>query len=572
MEKFKTLDDYYVYNIEKEAKHYYLADKNNYKKDIKSLLNNIEDIKFDSLIIIFGMDTGEYLNELYSVLCKRNRVIIFEPNEKVFNQNKNKIDNENTRLVFYDKNTIKNFLYSVINHMNFNNFYVHAFGNYREVYKEEYEIFIENLDNAYWSASSTISIAYRYKEVYVKNLISNLKILKNSTPLNAYENINKDIPAIIVSAGPSLDKNLAEMVKYKNEVGKYFIIAGSRTLKTMMENKIKPDMVVSIDPIDFNYDIMKDYLDADVPLAFNEYSNRYLVRYYKGKKIYFSGCLSKIIEGLDSIKGVYSGGSVAHTCVDIANIMGCSPIILVGQDLAYTYDKHHADSAIFDGDKKCNYKASLEVENVYGEKIKTTPTLDFFRIKMEEYINFNTKINNTEFINASYGAEIKGAPHKELFEIFKIYKIDNKKKNYSVDKSIKIDADDVAYDVLNYIEECIDKAKNGEELCKELLLDKTDKSLIDIDEDDVELQKFLHVMEIVNNFESSSKSLYFGGYLNKFLFDIKVEDFSISAKDFDSLTSDLRYQSKCFLAYCKKLKKFLEEVKALLLETLAEFY
>lgn len=572
MQKIETLDGYHVYNIEKEKKIYYLADKNNYKQYIESLLNTVDDIKFDSLIIIFGIDTGEYLNDLYNVLCKRNKVLIFEPNEEIFNANKDKIENNNVRLVLYDKSNVREILYSVINSTNFNNLYVHAFGNYAQVYKEEYETFIENLDCTYYTACSSISVANNFKEVFIKNLIGNLKALKNSTPLNAYERINKDIPAIIISAGPSLDKNLAEMVKHKDELKKYFIIAGSRTLGAMMKNGIKPDMVVSIDPVDANYDMMKDYLEQDIPLAFYEYSNRYLVREYKGEKIYLSALLSRLIEELYSLKGTYSGGSVAHTCVDIANIMGCSPIILVGQDLAFTYDKHHSDFAIFDIDKINNYEPNLTVENIFGEEIRTNVTLNHFRVKMEEYINFQSKVNNVEFINASYGAEIKGAPHKELSEVFKIYKSDNRKKNCVVDKYIQIDAESIAHDILDYVEEYIAKANEGEKLCRDLLLEEIDKSLIDIDKDDEELQKFLYVMEIVNIFESSSKRFYLEGYFNKFLFDIKEEIFNMSAKDYDSLTSNLRYQSKCFLAYFEKMKNFLEEVKSLLLETLTEFY
>jgi hypothetical protein len=573
MQKFKTLDGYYVYNIEKEKKHYYLADKNNYKKDIKNLLNNLDDLKFDSLIIIFGIDTGEYLNELYSILCKRNRILILEPNEEVFNSNKSRINNDNVRLYLYDKNNIKQILYSVVNSINFDNLYVHAFGNYAEVYKEEYEIFIENLENAYYTASASISIAYRFRELYIKNLIGNLKALKNVIPFDGkFENINKGIPAIIVSAGPSLDKNLAEMVKYKNEVEKYFIIAGSRTLKAMIKSGIKPDLVVSIDPGDDNHDMMKDYLEEDIPLVFYEYSNRYLVRDYKGKKIYISAVLSKIIKEFDSFKTVYAGGSVAHTCIDIANTMGCSPIILVGQDLAFSYDKHHSDSATFGSDEKKNYEASLSVNNVFGEKIKTNSTLNFFKIKLEEYISFQGKNSNVEFINVCYGAEIKGAPHKELCNIFKIYKVNNRNKNCILDKTIEIDAEAIAHSVLDYVEECIVNANIGEKLCKELLLNKTYKSLMNMDDNDDEFQKFLEITEIVNEFESSARSLYFGEYLNMFVFEIKQEVFNMFAKDFESLTSDLRYQSKCFLTYFKKMKNFLKEVKSLLLETLTEFY
>lgn len=572
MQKIETLDGYHVYYVKNGKKYYYLADKNNYKKDIKELLKTIEDIKFDSLIIIFGVDTGEYLNALYNVLCEKNRILIFEPNKEIFNEGQNNIDNDNVRLVFYDENSVRTKLYSVINNTNFNNLYVHAFGNYSRVYREEYEIFMENLDCVYYTACSSISIANRFSQIYIKNLIGNLKSLKSATPVNLYENINRGIPAIIVSAGPSLDKNLADMVKYKSKLDKYFIIAGNRTLRAMLKNGIRPDMVVSIDPVNDNYDMMKDYLEEDIPLVFYEYSNRYLIRDYKGEKIYVSTLLSKTIPKLCGLKGVYLGGSVAHTCVDIANIMGCSPLILAGQDFAFTYGKHHSESAVFDSDKKNNYNTDLNVRDVFGKRIKTNVTLDHFRAKIEEYIKFYSEVNNVEFINVSYGAEIKGAPHRELCEVFKIYNTDSRKKNCIIDRTIEIDAEGIAYDILNYVKRCTAAAEEGEELCKDLLSSESDKSLMDMDEDDEELKKFIYVMGIVNGFESSAGRLYLGGYFNKFLFDIKEETFNMYAKDYDSLTSNLRYQSKCFLAYFHKMKDFLREVESLILDTLEEFY
>lgn len=572
MQKVKTLDGYHVFSIEKDDNNCYLADKKNYKKEIKTLLNSINDIKFDSLILIFGIDTGEYLDSLHDVLCEKNKVLIFEPNKDIFNYNKEKINKDNIHLILYDKDNIKANLYKEINSTNFNNLYVHAFGNYPEVYKYDYEIFIENLDDAYYTACSSISVANRFKDIFIKNFIANLKALKNSTPLNSYEDINKGIPAIVVSAGPSLDKNIADMVTHKKELERYFIIAGSRTLKALIKNNIKPDMIVSIDPVDDNYDMMKDYLKENSPLAFYEYSNRYLVRDYEGEKIYLSTFLSNTIQELNNLKGTFLGGSVAHTCIDIANIMGCSPIILVGQDLAFTYDKHHSESAIFDSDDTKNYEASLKVENIFGEKIRTNITLNQFRLKMEEYIDFYKTHKQVEFINVSYGAEIKGAPHEELCDVFKTYTNNNVNKKCIVDKSIQLDAEAVVSDVISYLEEYIAKANNGEALCKSLLTNELDKSLVDIDENDEDFQKFLDVMEIVNGFESSKERFYLGGYYNKFLFDVKEEIFNMHAVDYEALTSNLKYQSKCFLSYFLKMKEILEKVKSLALETFTEFY
>lgn len=106
MQKIETLDGYHVHYVKKGKKYYYLADKNNYKKDINDLLKTVDDIKFDWLIIIFGVDTGEYLDALYNVLCEKNRILIFEPNKEIFNESQNNIDNDNVRLVFYDENFV----------------------------------------------------------------------------------------------------------------------------------------------------------------------------------------------------------------------------------------------------------------------------------------------------------------------------------------------------------------------------------------------------------------------------------------------------------------------------------
>lgn len=572
MEKVKTFDGHYVYNIIKEKKSHYLADNNNYEKDINSLLKKTEDIKFDSLIIIFGIDTGEYLEKLYGVLCNKNKVVIFEPNEGIFNVNKDEINKDNINLYFYDKTNVKEILDSVINNINFNKLYVNAFGNYAEVYKEEYETFLENLDCVYYMASASNTLANKFKKVFIENLIGNLRVIKEATALNSYENINKGVPAIVVSAGPSLDENLIDMVKHKNELEKYFIITGSRTLGVMIKNGIKPDMVVSIDPINENYDMMKNYLDEGIPLVFYEYSNRYLIGEYKGNKIFLSSVLSKIIPGLRNIKEPYLGGSVAHTCIDIVNLMGCSPIILVGQDLAFTYNKHHSDLATFESDKRNKYDASFIVEDVYGKKVRTNATLNLFRERMQAYIDIYRKVKNVDFINASYGADIKGASHKELSEIFKICNVNSEKKNYVEDKRIKMDEENVVYNILGYIERFIFKAEQGEKICEELLLNKVDKSLMVMDEEDEDLKKFLEVINIVSKFESSSQRFYLGGYFNKFLFDIKEENFNMYAKDYGTLTSSLKYQTQCFSAYFKKMKSFIIEVKNLILDTCEEFY
>lgn len=571
MKRYKTLDGYQVYQIKKEKKFFFLADRLNYKLEINKLLDTLDDLKFDSVIFLFGIDTGEYIEAITRLLCAKNRVFIFEPNQSIFHKYNAEIAN-NIQLFLFEEEQVKRILNSAICFRNVNNIYFYAFGNYSKIYKREYDCLIEHLDMTLINASSQVGLAKRFKELFIQNMIANIKVLNQCTPIHHYINTNLNIPAIVVSGGPSLDQNIQDMLKYKEKLKNYFIITGSRTVKSLVSNDILPDMIISVDPVEANYDMMKDYLDLDIPLAFYEYSNRYLVRDYKGEKIYIAALFSQTIEAFKKLKGVYCGGSVAHACIDIANMLGCSPIIFVGQDLANTYQKHHADSASFDYDNNIDYREHILVLDVYGNQVGTTVTLNHYRKRLELYIGKYKHQKRIKFINCSYGAEITGAPHKELSEVFKHDIFKNQKIKCIPHKDIIIDSRKTVDAIMDFIDECMVKASQGIELCEIIILENQTKSLADVQEDDMDLQRILYMLQIVDEFENNRLSNYLGGYFNLFAYEMKAETLNIYAKNYEKLTSDLQYQTIAMKIYFEKMSLMLEEVKNLALETVSEFY
>ena len=571
MKTYKTLDGYQVYRIKKDKHFFFLADKLDYKKEINKLLDTLDDLKFDSLIFLFGIDTGEYIKNLKNSICAKNKVIIFEPNKAIYEKYNPNIT-DNITLMFFDKKQVKEILNKNINYKNINNVYFYAFGNYRKIFKKEYEYFVENLDWTLINASSQISLAKRFKKIFIQNMIANIPVLNQCTPIGHYLFTNFNVPAIIVSGGPSLDQNIKEMLQNKEKLKECFIITGSRTVGALIKNDIMPDMVVSIDPIDANYDMMKDYLDLKVPMAFYEYSNRYLVKNYKGDKIYISLLFSQTIEALNKLKGVYCGGSVAHSCIDIANMLGCSPILFTGQDLAYTNNKHHADNAIHDYDKTLNYQPQIKLVDIKGNLVNTTVTLGHYKKKLEQYIEMYKEHKRIKFFNCSYGAKIKGAPHKELADVLNQIKFNNKKKNCIPNRDIEIDSKETVNDILGFVDTCLIKASQGLELCETIIEENQVKSLVEVADDDIDLQRILYIIQIVNDFENSPNSKYLGGYFSLFVFEMKEKTFCMYAKDYETLTSDLQHQARAFKIYFERMKETLVEVKNIMLESVQEFY
>lgn len=557
----KSDDGYRFYEVNIDNISYSLGNKQNYKNDIENLIDKLEGLLFDSLVIIFGIDSGLYLEELKKHICKSNKVLIIEPNENLYNINSKKLCSDNIKLIYYNEEAITEILTGIINYSNYNRIHVHCFGNYEQAYKKEYDKFIEILDNRYYAAISSNALDNRFCKIFFENMISNLQHINNSSPLDSYINYNKNIPAIVVSAGPSLDKNIQDMVLHKDKLENFFIIAGNRTMGTLIENGIKPNLVVSVDPAEINHIMMNKYLNTDVPLAFYEYSNKDLVREYKGEKVYLSQLFSLIIDDLKKLTRTYSGGSVAHTCIDIARLMGCNPIILAGQDCAYTFDKAHSDNATFDMDKKSVDRSFIYTKDIHQNKIKTTQTLNFFKRKIEEYIDNVQAEADTKFINVSYGADIKGAKHQELEEVLLLEKFIDKAKLLRPDNSMNIDFDSISNIIIKYINDYIEKCDEGVSICTKLLNREGKESFMDMEENDINLIEFLKVLDIVNEFENSVNSAYLGSYFTKFLFDVRQKYFEVPSVEYDKLTSNFKYQSKTFLNYFIELKNMLLEVK-----------
>ena len=78
---------------------------------------------------------------------------------------------------------------------------------------------------------------------HMKNMISQRNIAQIKQAFSAYP--VADIPVIIVSAGPSLDKNVKELRKAQ---GKAFIIVVDAALRTVLQAGVQPDIVCTIDP------------------------------------------------------------------------------------------------------------------------------------------------------------------------------------------------------------------------------------------------------------------------------------------------------------------------------------
>lgn len=239
----------------------------------------------------------------------------------------------------------------------------------------------------------------------IGNTLKNIKYLSESKDLKELENEFKDIPALIISSGPSLDKNIDQI---KQLEGKVIIIAAESIHEKLRNHGIVPDFVSVLER---GENVYEDFFhnrefDEKTILLGQTVIEKSIFETYPGKKIavtksntFWGRELSKAMEMDNSAD---AGTSVAHMNLMFADKMGCDPIIFVGQDLAYSEEgSTHAGETVYEGldYETDHYKDTLFVKGNYEDQVMTNEIWNMF---IDWFNNKILKLDKT-IVNATEG-------------------------------------------------------------------------------------------------------------------------------------------------------------------------
>ena len=241
----------------------------------------------------------------------------------------------------------------------------------------------------------------RYSAVEMDNIFHNIKYLcDGSITTQLCDIIPTDIPAIIVSAGPSLNKNIMELKRAKN---KAFIVAVDTAVRPLVNAGIIPDMYVIVDGLK-----PKELLDFEeakkIPLMPSISSTKEILEHHTGKKIfYFEG--QQFIWSMMMMNGipfstVACGGSVACSAFSLVYKLGFSRIILVGQDLALTGNKTHADGTFKSVMDEIDTSHCIKVPGNYEDVV---PTRGDFKLYLDWFNYYIEGCEGIHVMNATEG-------------------------------------------------------------------------------------------------------------------------------------------------------------------------
>lgn len=390
-------------------------------------------------IFMYGFGNGMYVRKFLERAREDCAIVVHEPSIRIFRKVLNEFDIsdilENKRVFFtlwpgekdkimseYYRDTIE---YSDVDASKGANYL-----NYSRIFTNDCVKFVGAISSAKNVALDDRIVIERFGGYFLNNSFKNMKFLADSKSLPILaDRIPKGMPAIVVAAGPSLDKNIMEIKRAK---GKALIISTDTALRPLCNNGIIPDIGIIVDgKKDARY--MSNEMAQEVPLICSIKSGNDFLSIHRGNKYFVDDSITTHIEKFfDSIGKVFPvlecGGSVATACFDLARQVEAKCIILVGQDLAYTGDKTHSVDTVR-GEKPTaveDLEHPVMSVDIYGNPIRTSREFETYREWFESQI---IKYPTLNVIDATEGGmKIEGTEIMALRDAIDMYCI----KEYEV--------------------------------------------------------------------------------------------------------------------------------------------
>ena len=420
-------------------------------------------------VVIVGISNGIHIKRIMETVPKTSNILIYEPSFELFRRAMEEVDL--SFLFELDKpvgvivkglneSEIAGYFHYMISFDNMTSLKYYISGNYKVLFREEVEDFVKKLKKYVEDQEIQWNTYVRYTNVKAKNTFHNICYLSEGYSVEALKGIlPADVPAIVVSAGPSLNKNLMDL---KKAVGKACIIATDTAMKGKK----------------FFYYSDSQYEEQMLNLLSNE-------------------------EGRDmTLPNIPTGGSVANNAYSMGVYMGARTIILIGQDLAMTGNRTHADGTFKDKMDEIDAQSGeyFEVEAIDGGKVLTREDFNRYRIWFEDRAKewkHITMVDATEGGALIHGSKIMTLKHA----IRKYCKRDYNVK-WHIDHSKKLFSEENRHIALDHFLNSEKKLQEVKKKAKEGIryYERLEKLMHKSTVTDNELKKVLKRIKKINNY------------------------------------------------------------------------
>ena len=453
------------------GKQHSVDDMKNPKKEAENYTKDLEYNKED-MTSILGFGTGVLINEILKKMEKGHSILIVEPVPdfaRIAFENFDFSDAIRTHsiipIICPEKDDVAGVFGQVENLKAVQQWHL-IIPNYTKLKPKLYHhwhLYLYETINQISSNTGTVSAA---GEKIAQNDIESLPYIMRCRGVAELHDLFKGKPAILVSTGPSLEKNIHQIKELQS---KAVIVCVGQAIRPLLAYGITPDFACSVDYGEVNMSHYKGLMHCGIPLVALNRSYAPLLKEYAGPKFIVvspSDFPNSVVSLLQDKGSLDQGGSVAHLCLSFATYLGCEPIILTGQDLALGEHSHSklADTAgkvRLDENGVIQWEVTDQTSHLYGDSYSMGPVqhvAGFFgghvptNTGLASFITaFENMIRHydVEIYNCTQGgAYIQGTKHRYLKDV------------------LDLDMDDVDKDILS---DYLSEAENADEITEKAI-------------------------------------------------------------------------------------------------------
>lgn len=413
-----------IFSIIKDGRQLYLTGKRNTVHPLDVWMERLGKLPKEAPVFLIGLGSGLFLKRLCTKTDVDVRIVVYEPSLAIFIKAMEEIDFsreiEERLIAFIVEGINENELTPVVEKLisignaEFLKFEIHP--NYNELFPEEVleatKIIRKKAEMTFVSANTSV----RFQNILAINQMVNMRYLIDGyNTVSLMKAIDYNDTAILVSAGPSLNKNIEMLKKAKNRA---FILAVDTALKPLIKAGIRPDAFITIDGSK-TFSLVELEEIKDIPIITPATANYAIIEKQRAKKIFYYDshflAFSVYMRVGKILPGVGCGGSVATSGMSLLFKMRFKTVILVGQDLAMTNNRTHADGTFEDVMPEIDTTKMVKVKGNFEELV---PTSSDFKLYLDWFVDFIKGANEVapfKVINATEGgAYIEGTEWMSL--------------------------------------------------------------------------------------------------------------------------------------------------------------
>ncbi|MCW5764652.1 MAG: DUF115 domain-containing protein [Phycisphaeraceae bacterium] len=200
------------------------------------------------------------------------------------------------------------------------------------------------------AARTTVVTTMVQTQATLRNLTQNIDHYALGPGIEDLRNAARGRSAVVVSAGPSLERNVG-LLSRPEVRDRVVIIAAQTVLKTLLARGIRPHFVTALDFHEISARFYEGLTARDVEgitLVVEPKVNPAVTSAFPGSiRCAADGFLDLVLgdELARPMGAIRPGATVAHLAYYLARWLGCDPVALIGQDLGFTDGQYYAAGA-----------------------------------------------------------------------------------------------------------------------------------------------------------------------------------------------------------------------------------